>query len=78
METGKCRSCGAAVLWVRTAAGHLQILDAEPNEKGNVAIKDGVAHVMRGDLFEEMMDGPRYLDHNATCPKAAAWRKKKQ
>lgn len=77
-EKGTCRSCKATVLWVRNVNGNLQILDAEPSPTGNVIIKDGVAHTLRGDLFEQMADGPRYVDHHATCATAALWRKKKE
>ena len=78
MEHGKCRSCGAEIIWIRSAAtGSLMPLDAEPVEGGNVVVKDGMAHVMRGDLFEEMLDGPCYQSHYVTCPQAAKWRKAK-
>lgn len=76
-EASKCRSCGANILWVRTAAtGSLMPLDAIPVPDGNVVIKDGVAHALNGrDLFEPMLDGPRYMPHHATCPEAAKHRK---
>jgi len=50
-------------------------LDAEPMESGNIVIKDGVAVVMSGELFEEMLDGPRYQSHFASCPDAQKHRK---
>ena len=67
-ETANCRSCQAPILWVRTeATNSLMPIDAKPDPKGNIVIKDGLAHVMRGDLFEEMLDGPRYVSHFVTC-----------
>jgi hypothetical protein len=79
MDRGKCRSCDAPVLWVQSATtGSPMPLDAEPVEGGNVAIKDGVAHVMRGELFEEMIDGPRYQSHFISCPNAARHRKSRE
>ena len=53
-------------------------LDMKPVESGNIAIKDGVAHVMSGDLFEEFIDGVRYQSHFATCPSAEKHRKGKK
>lgn len=77
-QQGNCNGCGAAILWVRTAATNsLMPLDAEPNPKGNVVIKDGLAHTLNGSLFEPMLDGERYMPHHATCPHAAKYRKKK-
>jgi hypothetical protein len=76
-QLGNCRSCGAELIWVRTAAtGTLMPLDAKPAEDGNTVIKDGVAHVLKGDLFEEFLDGPKHKSHFATCPAASAWRRK--
>lgn len=78
MEQSKCRSCGAAILWLRSAAtGTLMPLDAEPFEGGNIAIVDGKAVVFNGSLFETMVDGPRYRSHFTSCPNAAKHRKTK-
>lgn len=76
----KCRSCQADIMFVRSAStGNFMVIDATPRENGNVAIIDGAAHVLRGDLFEQMMPlgTARYVDHHATCPEAAKWRKGK-
>jgi hypothetical protein len=77
-ELSKCRSCGQPIMWCKTAAtGTLMPLDARPVENGNVIIKDGLAHVLKGELFEEMADGPRFISHFATCPDHAKHRKRK-
>ena len=34
-----------------------------------------IAHTLRGELFEEMMDGPRFRTHFQTCPTAKKHRK---
>jgi hypothetical protein len=53
-------------------------LEAEPVENGNIAVIDGKAHVFRGELFEEMIpEGPRFINHFATCPKAADFKRSK-
>lgn len=78
MQKGTCRSCGAPLLWIRTSAtDSLMPLDAEPVRDGNIILVDGKAHVMRGDLFEDMLEGPRYVSHHATCPQSAQHRRKR-
>lgn len=79
-ETEKCRSCGAPVLWVRTAAtGSLMPLDAEPVSQGNVYMNgDGKAVILAGGLFdEERLVRPHYQSHFVACPFAARHRRKK-
>ena len=72
-----CRSCGAAVRWVRTAAsGTLMPLNAAPDPAGNVEL-DGegraVVHAVgQTDIFGA---GERWMPHHATCPQAPEWRR---
>lgn len=76
-DQGTCKSCGEPILWAKSFSTHTPMpLDAEPVANGNIFIKDGLAHTMRGDLFEDMADGPRYVSHFATCPLAAKYRKR--
>lgn len=78
MQPAKCRSCGADILWIHSAAGNLMPLDAEPVANGNIFVLDGKARFVSNDLFEPMLpEGPRYQSHFASCPEAAKWRKKK-
>lgn len=81
MDRSPCRSCGAPMIWLRSAStGNLMCLDAEPVADGNIVILDGKAVVRKGDLFEENIaaDAPRYKSHHATCPDAAKYRKPKK
>lgn len=79
MEQGKCRSCGAQIIWIRSAkTDNLLPLDAEPVPDGNTYILDGKAVIQKGDIFDEMIDGPRYKSHFATCPNAQQHRKAKK
>lgn len=66
MSNTTCRTCGASIRFVRTAANDKLIpLDPEPNPDGNVEIIDGNAVVHTGpDLF----GGQRFMPHHATCP----------
>jgi hypothetical protein len=59
----KCRSCGAAVYFVKTEAGRWQILDAKPERR--IIVEQGIARVV-----------PTFTDHHVTCPQAEEWRNK--
>lgn len=64
----QCRLCHQPILWLRSAVtGNLMAIDAESSEQGNVSIVAGLAHVHRGSLFDEMIEGPKYREHAATC-----------
>lgn len=74
-----CRSCGAAIFWTKSAkTGSAMPLDAQPVDAGNIYLVDGLAHVKSGDAAEQMMQGPMYQSHFATCPNAAHHRKPKK
>lgn len=79
MQYHQCRSCGARIIWIHSAAGNLMPLDAEPVENGNLCIIDGKAHAIKNDLFDPMLpQGPRYQSHFATCSSPELHRKKKE
>ena len=72
-----CRSCGAPILWVVSAAsGKAMPVDADPVEDGNVTL-DGLTATVhpagQGDLLGDA--GPRYRSHFATCKDADEWRR---
>lgn len=48
-------------------------LDQEPCADGNIAVEGDVARVLKKG---EEYDGPRYKSHFATCPAAAAFRRR--
>lgn len=68
---GRCQSCGAEVIWVRTERGKRMPLDREESmERGALlfVIDDkGVAH--------RSQTGRGYQSHFSTCPQADRWRK---
>jgi hypothetical protein len=67
----RCRTCSAAIIWVRThAKGKPMPLDAEPVADGNVELTEHGA-VVHGQP-ELAPTGPRYKPHFATCPN---WRR---
>lgn len=80
-----CRSCGAAVRWVKSAkTGRVMPLDPEPRDDGNIVLLDRwqlnlrLARVLEHDeVTQERLFGiePRYVSHFATCPQADEWRR---
>lgn len=69
-----CRSCGAEILWVRSAKnGTLMPLDAVPDPNGNVELDDDGHAVVHGQA--DMLGGQRFMPHHATCPHADQWRR---
>lgn len=57
----RCRSCGARIVWIETAAGKKMPLD---EKKATVVLDDGTVVTGR-------------VSHFATCPQAGEWRKGK-
>lgn len=80
MPNAVCRSCGAEIMWVPTAAGKRLPLNAEPDPLGNVVLRRRenrtvFAHVLKKneeDLFAER----RWMPHHATCPSVDQHRRK--
>jgi hypothetical protein len=77
-----CRSCGAPVIWrknVATAAA--LILDAEPDRaRGTVDLVGRKnCRVLAGETLTiaRRIGTPLFLDHHATCPQAAEWRRRR-
>lgn len=79
MSGDTCRTCGAPVIWIRSAtSARYMILDREPAADGTITINAAgravvAADLRTGDLFAPApvvpaADVPRYRDHHATCP----------
>jgi hypothetical protein len=65
-----CKRCGAPVRWVRTAKHYKWMpLDPEPDERGNVILVDGRAHVIDGEAlaWSRANQEALYRAHFATC-----------
>ncbi len=79
-ERAKCRSCGAEIIWVKTANQRLMPLNAEPDPKGNLILLNGVPTLVQRDLYDKPLEeqGPRYTSHFVTCPDADKFRKKRK
>lgn len=78
-DSGKCKSCGTSIIWVRTTTGKSMPLDADPHEDGNVVLMPAGAMVLTKELAEQgkKIGSTRYRSHFATCPNAARHRSPK-
>lgn len=75
----KTCTCGALILWAKTAKGRPIPLNATPDPKGNIELRDGVARFVKADPNADLslLDPPtRYTTHFVNCPHAAEHRKK--
>lgn len=80
MSGGVCRSCGADVMFVKSAtSGKSMILDAQPG-KGIVRTLAEDDLILAGnsdrDEYVRARVVPVFTDHHVTCPDAAAWKGK--
>lgn len=79
-----CRSCGAAVLWVKLVPrGSTAPLDAEPSTAGNIRMlgeRNAVAKVLsKAEIAVARGEGEQlYTSHFATCPNSKQHRKPKE
>ena len=64
LNPATCKSCGAPILWGRTAAGKAMPLDATPQKRAIVG-RSGALHVV--DTF---------MPHWASCPNASEHRRR--
>ena len=68
----RCRSCRALIEWVHTEAG--KRMPVEEQEGGNVLVD---ADLVGERVARYVGDGEgTHVSHFATCPQAAAWRKR--
>ncbi len=75
---GTCKSCGAAIRWVRTVSGKAMPLDPEPCPDGNVVIAGDGAALTLANKVAPLQPGPKYKSHYSTCPDAPRWRKQRE
>ena len=79
----KCRSCGAKIIWIRTAAGkmmpcnpekiHYRRYEGAGTPEKILVTPDGNITMGTPDPSSDLYG---YVSHFATCPAAAAHRKK--
>lgn len=78
MSTTSCGTCKAPILWARTVAsetgkgGKAMPLDPEPNDEGNVAVRQTgpgryVARVLKAGESHDTYAEKLHMPHFATC-----------
>lgn len=78
MNMGKCKSCGAAIKWIRMKSGRTMPVD----EKAVKYIPDGYSHIVteKGEVvtgrISEYGTKTGYISHFATCPNAKQHRRR--
>jgi hypothetical protein len=81
---GKCKGCGAEIIWIMSPAGNVIPCDPIPvpywqrsKAKGKIVTRNG--EVISCELYgdPETATGIGYVPHWATCPKAGEFRRKK-
>lgn len=81
---GRCKGCGAQIVWVKTKAGKNmpcdpQFLNYKEVAGGKEKIVTPEGEVVSGitDVPNEAADGFGYISHFATCKMAGGFRKRK-
>jgi hypothetical protein len=74
--TSACRSCGAWIWWLVTAAGKRMPVNPTPDPAGNLAVNGpGDLRVLRAGEEPPESGWSRHTSHFATCPNADQHRK---
>jgi len=83
MKEGKCRGCGAPIIWIETSNGKLMPCDIKPvyywqKEKAAGKVVTPSGDVLSCDFEGDMqtVTGRGYVSHFGTCPMAGQFRKK--
>lgn len=74
MNTAKCRSCGAEIVWTITEAGKRMPMDVEPMTiRGAFEL---IGPILPDGHIQAFAASPKlYRSHFATCPNAAEHRR---
>lgn len=82
---GKCKGCGASIVWIQTVNGKVMPCDAaliqfvvSPGGSLKVIQQNGSMVSAEQEDDPEKMDGVGYVSHFSTCPMAAKFRKAKK
>lgn len=75
LSRSSCRSCGAAIAWVRLQNGKLRPMDVTPRPRGEYALlRDGRRvldlrneHLIAPNVADRVPHEIRYFDHGKTC-----------
>ena len=72
MQRATCTGCGAAIVWVATAAGKRMPIDAKPEKRVVLDDVHGIGEPPSARVIDT------YVSHFSTCPQAQRFRKPKE
>lgn len=82
MKIGKCRGCGAPIVWIRTAGGKNMPCDPERilyrqrnGAAGKIVAPNGEVLSCDVGVEPEEATGAGYISHFSTCPQAQKFRR---
>lgn len=82
MKRGRCRGCGAEILWITTKAGKAMTCNPVPvmyweksKAKGKVVTQNGLTLSCNFEGNPDDATGLGYISHFSTCPKATEFRR---
>lgn len=84
MNASNCRSCGAPIVWARSAStGSLMPINPEPCANGNIILTEPAdpgapllwTVLTAAARAQPALGEPRYMSHFATCPRAGQHRR---
>ena len=73
MDILRCRSCGADIYWIETAAGKKHPINAKPKKMWVQQLSVGSLGQTHKIGIWKMEDA--YESHFGTCPQSASWKK---
>ncbi len=81
MRIDHCQSCGAPIYWARhERTGRSAPIDAAPDVAGTIELMPRFGGSATWRVIPQAervyVTAPLYTPHYATCPQAAAWRKR--
>ena len=83
MRNGKCKGCGAPIVWIGTPGGKSMPCDPDPvlyrarsGAPGKIVTPNGEVLSCDLDAAPEAATGVGYITHFSTCPQAGQFRKK--
>lgn len=81
MRIGKCRGCGAPIVWIRTPGGKSMPCDllqvvyrARAGAPGKIVTPNGEVLSADIDVPPDQATGIGYVSHFETCPQAGRFR----
>jgi len=83
VRAGKCKGCGASIVWIKTPSGKSMPCNAEPviyreraGAPGKIVTPNGQVLSCDLDIPINQATGLGYVSHFSTCPQAEKFRRR--